>query len=185
MNGSRLSPKIWGKSVLESLKQMPNFTVAAKKAGVSYQALNKYRERHPEFNRECLLAVEQGVQLLEAHCWKRATTGWTRPIFQRNSKGDPVQVGEEPLYDGRLAEMLLRAHAPQKYNPKIQQEITGPGGVPLSAPVIQPQVFFCLPPNNRGDLAHASDPPAHEAPAQITEIQSVADGSKKAFENGP
>jgi hypothetical protein len=57
--------------------------------------------------------------------------GCKKPIWQRDAKGNPIMVGEETLYDGKLAEVMLRAHAPHKYSPKFQAELSGPGGAPL------------------------------------------------------
>jgi hypothetical protein len=111
------------------------------------------RAKYPAFAAEWDRALKEGIEVLEAACWQRAAFGWKKPIWQRNKAGDPVKVDEETLFDGRLAEFLLKAHDP-KYTPKVQQELTGPGGIPLVTPIIPTQVTFNIPNNFRNDPAH-------------------------------
>jgi len=57
--------RIWKPIVLEALKVMPNFSTAAKRAGISYQAIQQYCKAHSDFKQQCAEACEQGVQALQ------------------------------------------------------------------------------------------------------------------------
>jgi hypothetical protein len=91
---------------------------------------------HPEFAERMRQACEQAVDILEMHAWNRATRGTERGIWSKDKEGNPVKVEVIHEYSDRLHEVLLRGHRPERYSPKVQAEISGPGGAPFTTSVI-------------------------------------------------
>lgn len=146
----------WVKEALAALRVCPNFTYAAKTAGVAYGTIMQLRSHDAEFREQCDKAMREGAETLEIFCWQRATQGVEKPIFGRNAKGDPVQVGVVREYSDRLAEVMLKAHLRDKYNPPQQTELSGPGGsaIPIVAPT---QVQIIIPDNGRSAAVTTSE----------------------------
>jgi hypothetical protein len=134
---------------LETLRKCPMHVAAAQAAGISTRQAWEWRKKRPEFGAACDEACKIGAHVIEVEGYRRAVHGWEKPIYGRDKDGNPVLVGHERLYDTRLMEMMLRAHMPEKYSPKIQQEISGPGGSPFAPSVIAPTVIFQIPDNGR------------------------------------
>jgi hypothetical protein len=132
-------------------------TVAARAAGVDRHTVQYHRNRHPKFAAQFERALLEANEILEAHALKLAVTGQEDPIFMRDSQNNPVKVFDRRRQSEKIMELLLRARMPEKYNPKTQAEISGPGGIPLSAPVTPITCIFTIPPNNRNDPCHAQD----------------------------
>lgn len=112
---------------------MPNVSRAARVAGISRAYAYRCKEADPSFSEEWEDALKEGVEELEAECWKRAKGENITYKFKKN--GDPIlhPVTGEPYYEhvasDTMAALMLKAHAPDKY--KDRSEVTGANGTPL------------------------------------------------------
>lgn len=162
----RARARVWKPIVLETMRRFPNFTVAAQAAGIHPWTIKYHRDKDPKFAEQLQQAIDQGADVIEAECTRRAVQGWTEPIYGRDKDGNPVKVGEKQLFDSRLAELILKRWKPE-YNPKVQQEISGPNGSALPT-VVAPTVIFNIPDNHRG----LQQPPVDiESQKQIADIE--------------
>lgn len=151
-------------------------TIASQAAGVSTVTAWQWRKRNAKFAQQCEEACKIGAHTIEAEGYRRAVHGWDKPIYGRDKDGNPVLVGHERLYDTKLMEMMLRGHMPERYQPKLQAEISGAGGAPLMPNVIAPTIIFAVPDNGRlpKQIAHdiqalpALPQPAAEQPRDRT-----------------
>lgn len=115
-NGAR-----WRPLFLAALRLCPNVRLACEAAAVSRGVVDAARDREPAFAAEWAEAMAEGVDLLHACVWQRATEGVLRPIYQGG-----VRVGYETVYSDKLAIELLRAHRPEQFQPlPLAMKITG------------------------------------------------------------
>jgi hypothetical protein len=139
--------------------------MAARAVGVDRGAVLYHRTRSPKFEAEFQKALATANEVLEMHAMKLATVGQDDPIFMRDKDNNPVKVFDRKRQSEKILQMLLSARMPEKYRQNITQELVGPGGVPLAAPITPVNCTFILPPNNRGDPAHrALDAEVKELP---------------------
>lgn len=127
---------------LKELARRANVSAAAKKAKVDRATPYRWREDDPDFASAWDEAIEVAVDSLEDEAWRRAATGTLEPVFQKGEK-----VGAIRRYSDMLMVTLLKAHRPEKFKDRSQNELTGPGGAPLQ----QPQVQVYLPDNGRDE----------------------------------
>lgn len=71
------------------------------------------------------------------HKVRERALGWEEPIM--NKDGDIV--GHKRCYSDKMAEMLLKAHRPDKFRDKVDHEVTHGGGV-IVIPAPMPQDEF-------------------------------------------
>jgi hypothetical protein len=81
---------------------------ACRAAGV--ERATAYRDRDPRFAAAWDEAAEDGTDLLELECRRRAVEGVDRPVFYKGQ-----QVGTVKEYSDRLLIFLLKANRPEKY----------------------------------------------------------------------
>lgn len=93
---------------LDSLRNAPIPTVAARKIGRSLKVMTAIRDRDEEFRTEWEFAIREGNDLLKAEAWRRAFQGTERPIIQQGK-----QVAVERVYHDRLMEILLLGAFPE------------------------------------------------------------------------
>lgn len=127
---------------LKELARRANVSAAAKKAKVARSTAYDWYRDDPEFAAAWDQAIEVAVDSLEHEAWRRAATGTLEPVFQKGEK-----VGAIRRYSDTLMVTLLKAHRPEKFKDRSQNELTGPGGAPLQ----QPQVQVYLPDNGRDE----------------------------------
>jgi len=165
---ARTRTRRWQSVCLDALRACPNFTYAAKLAGVARETIIAHRLKNPKFAARVDEALAQGAETLEVFCWQRATQGVPKPIFGRDAKGNPIQVGTVTEYSDRLAEVMLKAHLRDKYNPPQQTELSGPNGTPLAPLVAPTQVQIIIPDNGRSlpEPVQAQLPPVTEETGQ-------------------
>src|SRR5581483_3981480 len=130
---------------LAALRVCPSITRAAEAAGVSrelhYRNMARVKAYKPLFE----AAYAQGVDALEDKAVERAHYGVKR---LRLYHGQPVMVPvdwrvpdgpKEPLYDYEVPETIvatvLRANKPDKYKERVQAEVSGKDGGPVSVKV--------------------------------------------------
>jgi hypothetical protein len=101
---------------------------AAEAAGVSMNAVADARGRVEGFREAEELAVEIHVEWMEEQVDIMAFHGIEEPVFQGGEL-----VGHKLRFSERLAELRLKAEAPQKYRDNFKLEVEHKGGV-LVAP---------------------------------------------------
>lgn len=99
---------------LASLSRLPSVAAAAQSSGFTVRSWYCLRARDAAFAAEWDAAIDAGVPKLEHAAMIRAFHGTERPIFQ-NGK----HVASELVVSDRLAEVLLRAHRPERYSEKL------------------------------------------------------------------
>ena len=99
--------------------------------------LKRWISLHPEFR----TAIKSGKEMADAEVadklFKRAT-GYSHPAVKIfNDGGQPLEVSYTEHYppDTTAAIFWLKNRRPDLWRDKIQQELSGPGGQPLAAPV--------------------------------------------------
>lgn len=105
----------WAPKFLEYLKEEPNYSRAARLAGVSLSAVKKWRNKDKGFAAACEEAVEEAVNDLEGHAWRLAKgiVIKRRKTNPDGSSEDVVQVVQKP--NVRITLRLLEAHRPEIY----------------------------------------------------------------------
>lgn len=121
MRMSRLS-ETTKQHFLDTLRECPNVTVAARACGISPATLYKHRRDDALFAERWQEALEEAVDLLEHEAHRRAFKGVAEPVFYQ---GD--ECGYVTKYSDGLAQFLLKAHRPDKYRERseVKQEISG------------------------------------------------------------
>ena len=102
---------------------------------------------------------------LHGEIFRRGVEGTLKPIWSKDKHGNPIKVDEVREWSDKMTELAARAHLPE-YSPKIQQEISGPGGAPIQIDS-SVQVSIVLPENFRtsivdttAEVAQVEDKPA-------------------------
>lgn len=104
--------------------------LATKHVGVKYQAPYQWAKTDPSFLERWNDAKKIAAMKLEDAAFKRAHTGYTKPIYQRG-----VLVGVERHYSDSLTMFLLRGAMPEKYRDRLDVEQSGKGGGPVHVAV--------------------------------------------------
>lgn len=123
--------KGWQSKFLAQLRKIPYVTKAAEMSGVSRAVVYDKRNQSQEFRKKWDEALKIAIETLESSCYVRATYGVKRGIWMKGPGGVPVKVEDHVEFSDRLAEFLLRAHAPEKYRETVRSEITTPAGQPF------------------------------------------------------
>lgn len=97
---------------IESLRESPNVSEAARVAGVGRSTAYDYRASDPEFAQAWDHAIGASVDRLEVAAFKRATDGW---LSGRTFDKDGHTVGETYKVSDSLVPLLLKAHKPDVY----------------------------------------------------------------------
>jgi hypothetical protein len=105
----------WRKLFLESLRKIPNVTLACEAAHISrptaYAARNGSQRFAEQWDTACIASREK----LEAYAWVRATTGVKRGVWMKDEDGKPVKVEDVAEFSDGLMSLLLKAHWPERY----------------------------------------------------------------------
>lgn len=99
-----------------------NVTKSAKAVGISRAIVYLWKKDDPEFCLDFDDAKEIAVEALEDEMHRRAMDG----VLKINKYGTYRE------YSDVLAIFLAKAHKPDRYNERIRNEISGPGGTPLN-----------------------------------------------------
>lgn len=94
---------------LETLRATCNVSEGARQAGVGRRTVYDWRDADPEFAAAWDEAEAEAVDNLEGVVYRRAMEGES----------------------DRLAEILLKAHRPEKYVDRVRSEVTGRDGGPV------------------------------------------------------
>jgi hypothetical protein len=124
-NRVRLTERL-RKRFLDVLRETCNVSEAARCCGVSRRVAYNHREADPAFRKEWDEAVEETIDKLEREAWRRGVEGVDRPVtFQ----GEITATYKE--YSDRMLELLLKAHRPEKYKERVENQHTGKDRAPL------------------------------------------------------
>ena len=137
----------WKPKFLKEFAKCGIITMAARAVGVDRSAVLYHRTRSPKFAAQFEKALAEANDVLEAHALQLATVGQSDPIFMRDAGNNPVMVFDRKRKSERLMELMLKSRLPQRFREQVSQEISGPGGVALAAPVIN--ATFVIPRNGR------------------------------------
>lgn len=127
----------WRPRFLAILRQSLGIAPAADEAGVDSRTVYRHRAKDPEFDAAVKEAIRDCIDYLEKVAFVRATVG---------HRYDP-EAKHAPPSDGLLS-LLLSAHRREVYGRR--QELSGPGGAPLTGGITVIEV----------DLGSDSDTPA-------------------------
>lgn len=121
----------WTTAFLLKLKENANVAEACRAAGISRQIPYALQKTDPDFAERWTDAVEEAIDALEIAAMQRARDGGEILKFDKygnamvdprvkGPNGEPVYYTER-VYSDSLANLLLKAHRPDKYrdNPKI------------------------------------------------------------------
>lgn len=112
------------KEFLELFSKSGNCAMSCRTIGVTRNAIWYLRERDAAFDEDYKEAEAIALGLLEEEARRRALEGVDRPIYQQGNL-----VGYEKVYSDRMLEILLKAHAPEKYR---DNQPTDTGGVTIN-----------------------------------------------------
>lgn len=115
-----MPPRDWASEFLASLTLTPNVAEACRQAGITRKAAYDRRKADPEFAAAWDEALEESTDELVAEAYRRAKNGTKRPVFY---KGDVC--GHIREFSDTLAMFLLKAHRPNVYRDRVQQEHSG------------------------------------------------------------
>lgn len=108
------------KEFLELFSKSGNCALSARTIGVTRNAIWYLRERDETFDEGYKEAEAIALGLLEEEARRRALEGVDRPVYQQGNL-----VGYEKVYSDRMLEILLKAHAPEKYRDNQPTDIGG------------------------------------------------------------
>lgn len=98
---------------LEALARGEKAADAAKEAGVGRRTCYRWRTEDPEFAAAWQKAIKSPKCELELEALRRAVRGVEKPVY----RGGEV-VGHVTDYSDSMLMFLLKAHYPEKYDPK-------------------------------------------------------------------
>ena len=156
---ARTQKKLVMDAWLDCFRQTGNQRVACEYAELGRTTLAEWIQKYPDFAARVEVAKQESFEHLEAIGWHRATVGTARPIWMKDSDGNPTCVDTVLEPSDRLMELYLKAGAPDKYRERT--ELTGANGSPLS---LATQVVFQLPGTGR-----------EPKPVDVETVKQVAD----------
>lgn len=105
---------------LKILADTPNITVAARAANVSRSTVEKHRKEDALFAERLQEALDEGLDLWEQECARRAFKGVERGVYHEG-----CLIDTNMHYSDNLATFLLKAHRPEKYRERTSVDVTG------------------------------------------------------------
>lgn len=117
--GREITPEQFEK-FLELLREVPNVTRAARTLGLSARAFRTHKAKNPDFSAAWDEALEEAIEKCEAEVHRRAFEGTEKPVTFQGVITDTYRE-----YSDTLAMFLLKAHRPDKYRERVDQNITG------------------------------------------------------------
>jgi hypothetical protein len=118
----------WRQKFIEVLREIPNPSEAARRAGVSRGHAYRVKGTDEEFAQAWLAALEEGVDKAEREAWRRGVEGVPRPVYGNMGEDDKGRklgtgiVGITPEFSDRMLELLLKAHRPDKFRERYSVE---------------------------------------------------------------
>lgn len=138
---------------LDSLREMPNVTHAARSVGCTRAAVYEVYKTEPDFAKLWDAALKEGIEMLEFEANRRAFLGVNKPMSHQGhftyvrdytaidpETGKKVEPWKAPLklgpdgqpivqtvkeYSDTLAIFLLKAHAPEKFRDTLDLTVKG------------------------------------------------------------
>lgn len=117
--GREITPEQLDK-FLELLREVPNVSRAARTLNLTPKAFRHHKAKNPEFAEAWDDAIEEGIEKCEAEVHRRAFEGTEKPVTFQGVITDTYRE-----YSDTLAMFLLKAHRPDKYRERVDQNITG------------------------------------------------------------
>lgn len=155
INGSKVGRlRKWHRDFIAAYRNTGSMRAAAEKAGVEPATASRNINSNPQFAALVAQAQQDAREYIELHLQRMGVVGDAVPVWmQSKEQGRPVKV--DTVYRKSVPALLawLKANWPEKYGERITQELTGPQGTPLPAPVLAAptQVIVNIPSNGRGD----------------------------------
>jgi hypothetical protein len=104
---------------LEVLRDTLNASGAARAAGVSKRTVFTHRETNPVFAQAWQDALDEGLDAAEESVNRRAFKGVERGVYHKGQR-----VDTEVEYSDSLAQFMLKAHRPDKFDKPTKVEGT-------------------------------------------------------------
>lgn len=111
---------------LKALATLGNYKGAAEAAGIDRKTVYRWRKDDPTFEQECVDALDEATDGLEAEARRRAVEGVDEPLTFQGAI-----FGQVRRYSDQLLTLLLKANRPEKFREKSSMELTGAGGGPV------------------------------------------------------
>ena len=124
---------------LSTLAKGLSVTAAAKAAGRERTFFTDWRAEDQTFAKAWDSAIEEGTDFIEDQGLRRATVGWSEPIFNHGK-----QVGTKTVYDSVLLIALLNARRPDKFKRSTRAESPGKGAPAASQDVTRDRILAKL-----------------------------------------
>jgi hypothetical protein len=100
----------WRPRYLAALALSGGAQLACRAAKVSFTLVRAHRAKDPEFDQQCLEAIDHAIELLHDVTMQSAIEGECEPVFWQG-----IQVGHVRKVDNRVRIEMLRAHMPNKF----------------------------------------------------------------------
>lgn len=128
---------------LRAYRQHGNLRASATSAGCGRRTVYGWLEKDPRFKALMAEALDDALDALEREAWRRGVEGYDRPVYQGGE-----EVGKVREYSDTLLTIMLKAKRPAIFRERVEH--SGPGGVPLPAPISQiNNVVVYMPDNGR------------------------------------
>ena len=105
---------------LATYARCASLTRSARETGVNPFTIYEWKANDPEFKAAFEDAIEKSTDWLEDEAIRRAAEGVDRPVFFKG-----VQCGVIREYSDSLLQFMLISRRPDKFAPKLKQEVTG------------------------------------------------------------
>lgn len=113
--GKKYTPEV-AKSICEVLAQGWSITRAAKTHNIGYSTIHHWRDKYPEFDDACAVAIKQGTERIEDEAVRRAVEGVERPVFGNLGEGQGTGVvGHVTEYSDQLMSLILKGRFHERY----------------------------------------------------------------------
>lgn len=104
-----------------------NVTKAAEIAGVERKSHYNWLESDAEYAAAFEEAKQEACDHLEAEARRRAVEGTCKPVFYKGEECGTIRE-----YSDTLLMFLMKGAMPEKYKDRVQNELTGQGGGPIT-----------------------------------------------------
>lgn len=111
---------------LSMLRKTGNKSVSARAIGFAPSTVIRHRQEDSSFDADCIEALDEAADALEAEARRRAVEGVLRE--KSIGSGDNARFIEEYQYSDTLLIRLLEANKPQKFAQRTKAEISNPDG---------------------------------------------------------
>lgn len=112
---------------LDIYEELGNITSSCKKSKVPRRTIYNWIEGDAEFRKKFDESTKIVLGILEDEAFRRAVEGTNKPVFYQGKRSGYVKE-----YSDTLLIVLLKARAPEKYKERVQSELTGKDGNPIT-----------------------------------------------------